>query len=251
MNFKGRAKRLDDIDLPACGAEIGIGEDLVHGIFDVETAGGGFDAQGRPKMLFEPHRFWKNLGPGPKRDLAVRQGLAYQKWGTRKYPKDSYPCLIAAMKIDETAALMSASWALGQVLGENYKLAGFASVQRMVAAMLDDEEDHLRAMINFIKNAGLGDELRVLQAKLDKGQDITPDDARPFVSGYNGPAYAKHNYHGKFAKAVNKWRRIPDTPFTMDRRPVNPNPLRQWQVDLNELIARIRAWLTAWVRSLT
>lgn len=64
--FKGRAKRLDDIDLPRIGHRIGVGEDELHAFMDVETSGGGFDPQGRPKILFEPHVFYRNL-TGAKR----------------------------------------------------------------------------------------------------------------------------------------------------------------------------------------
>ncbi|MTW18852.1 DUF3380 domain-containing protein [Rhodoplanes serenus] len=74
--FRGRVRRLDDIDLPKLGALIGVGEDEMHAFLDVETSGSGFDKMGRPKMLFEPHIFWRNLS-GAKRDRAVRAGLAY------------------------------------------------------------------------------------------------------------------------------------------------------------------------------
>jgi hypothetical protein len=99
MNFKGAAKRIEDIDLPLIGREIGVGEDEIHAVLDVESAGSGFDKQGRPKMLFEPHIFWRELGPGAKRDKAAAAGLAYPKW-KRNYPPDSYPRLAKAMAID-------------------------------------------------------------------------------------------------------------------------------------------------------
>src|ERR1700754_5043488 len=126
--FAGAAKRLDDLDLPKLGARIGVGEDEIHAFLDVETRGHGFDAQGRPVILFEPHVFYRNLS-GAKRAQAVALGLAYAKWGERPYPKDSYPRLKAACAIDEAAALKSASWGLGQILGENFEAAGFHSVQ--------------------------------------------------------------------------------------------------------------------------
>src|SRR5690606_23044511 len=94
--FKGKAKRIDDIDLSKLGARIGVGEDEIHAVIDAETSGGGFDDQGRPKMLFEPHVFYRNL-TDKKRDEAVRQGLAYHKWRRGNYPKDSYPRLERAM----------------------------------------------------------------------------------------------------------------------------------------------------------
>jgi N-acetylmuramidase len=88
--FRGAAKRLDDIDLPRIGARIGVGEDELHAFMEVEAAGSGFDRQGRPKMLFEPHVFWRHL-PKAKRAEAERQGLAYPKWKPGAYPKTATP----------------------------------------------------------------------------------------------------------------------------------------------------------------
>ena len=89
-DFRGEAKRLEDLDLPRIGYRIGCGEDELHAFMDVEASGSGFDPQGRPKMLFEPHVFYRNLS-GAKRDQAVEQKLAYPKWRPSTYPKDSYP----------------------------------------------------------------------------------------------------------------------------------------------------------------
>lgn len=207
MNFKGEAKRLDDIDLPMIGREIGVGEDEIHAVLDVEAAGSGFDKQGRPKMLFEPHVFWRELGPGPKRDKAAALGLAYPKW-RRNYPADSYPRLAQAMSLDEEAALRSASWGLPQIMGFNCKAAGYPFAKAMVLAFLDDEEAHLEAMIRFIKHAGLDDELR-------------RHDWKGFARGYNGPGFAKNGYDRKLAAAFAKWQKIKDTPIPANLPPVS------------------------------
>lgn len=194
--FKGRAKRLDSFDFARIGRIIRVGEDEVRAVIEVETAGGGFDKLGRPKMLFESHVFWRELGEA-KRRIAENQGLAYRRWGEKPYPKDSYPRLIAAMKIDRPAALRSASWGLGQIMGFNHKAAGYASAEAMVADFLDDEEKHLEAMINFIVSEGLDDELRGHRWE-------------GFARGYNGAGYAQHGYHTKLAVAYAKWAKIPD-----------------------------------------
>jgi hypothetical protein len=138
IEFRGAAKRLDDIDLPRVGQMIGVGEDEIHAVLTVESSGSGFDAKGRPKMLFEPHVFYRNL-PENKRGRAMAEGLAYPAWKPGAYPRDSYPRLVAAINIDETAALKAASWGLGQILGENHTAAGCASVQEMVRQCVDDE----------------------------------------------------------------------------------------------------------------
>lgn len=209
--FKGRAKQLEDLDLPRIGSKIKVGEDELHAFMDVEAAGDGFDSQGRPKMLREPHVFYRNL-TGKKRDEAVRRGLAYRRWGQKPYPRDSYPSLMKAMEIDETAALKSCSWGLGQVLGENHKAVGYPTVQAFVAAMCDDEEKHLEAIVEFLITNHLDDELR-------------NHEWAALARGYNGPGYKKHNYHGRLAAAYKKWRRIPDTPFTIDDlRAPSPDP---------------------------
>lgn len=204
MQFQGKAKRLDDVDLPWAGKMISVGEDEIHAIMDVEARGSGFDAKGRPAMLYEPHVFWRLLGPGEKRNAAVKKGLAYEKWGTMAYPRDSsYPRLIEAMKIDEEVALQSASWGMGQVMGFNHKAAGYPSAKAMVTAFLDDEETHLFAMIRFIIASGLDDELR-------------RHDWRGFARGYNGPGFEKNGYDKKLAAAFAKWSRIKDTPLPPD-----------------------------------
>lgn len=196
--FKGRAQRLNDIDVPRVGRLIGAGEDEIRAVIEVETSAGGFDSQGRPKMLFEPHVFWRELGEGPKRTTAVSTGLAYPKWGTAPYPADSYPRLALAIKIDANAALRSASWGLGQIMGFNHRAAGFASAGDMVEALCHSEAAGLEAMIRFIESEGLDDELR-------------RHDWSAFARGYNGAGYATHGYHTKLAAAFKRWQAIPDT----------------------------------------
>lgn len=199
-NFRGAARRLDAIDIPKIGSLIGVGEDEIRAILEVESRGAGFDKQGRPAMLFEPHIFHRELGPGKKRDQAAKAGLAYPRWKAGAYPRDSYPRLEQAMAIDETAALRSASWGIGQLMGFNHREGGFDTVQGMVAAMCEDEEAHLEAMIRFIKARGLADE-------------IQRKDWAGFARAYNGPGYAANKYDQRLAKAYAKWAKVADARF--------------------------------------
>ncbi|MDB6454281.1 N-acetylmuramidase family protein [Falsirhodobacter sp. 20TX0035] len=198
-SFYGKAKRLDDLDLPRLGALIGVGEDELHAVIEVETAGGGFDSKGRVRMLFEPHVFYRELGE-QKRRQAVSAGLAYPRWGEKPYPADSYARFERAMQIDRPAAFRSASWGLGQIMGFNCKAAGYHSAEAMVAAFLDEEAKHLEAMVRFIQSEGLDDDLR-------------RHDWSGFARGYNGAGYATHGYHTRLAAAFAKWAKIKDTPY--------------------------------------
>lgn len=193
----GRAKRLDDIDLPRIGAAIGVGEDEIHAVMEVEAAGSGFDKQGRVKALYEPHIAWRQ-SKGETRDLLAKAGLAYPKW-KRDYPADSYPRILKAYEIAGDVALMSTSWGLGQIMGFNHAAAGYKSTRAMVEAFADDEEHHLEAMIRFIVTNGLDDEIR-------------RHDWRGLARGYNGSGQVEY-YAGKLAAAFAKWQKIKDTPY--------------------------------------
>ncbi|WP_243368848.1 N-acetylmuramidase family protein [Microvirga solisilvae] len=205
--FRGAAKRLDDIDLPRIGHRIGVGEDEIHAFMDVETRGSGFDEQGRPKILFEPHVFYRNLS-GTKLDTAIRQGLACKSWGQIPYGKESaqYGKLEKALRIDETAALKACSWGLAQILGENHLDAGYDTPQSMVLAFMADEETHLDAMVSFLIANRLDDDLREHRWEA-------------LARGYNGPGYAKNGYHLKLPIAFEKWRKIRDTPWSPEAPP--------------------------------
>jgi hypothetical protein len=172
---------------------------------EVEASGAGFDSAGRVRMLFEPHIFYRETA-GAARAAAVKAGLAWPTW-RREYPKDSYPRLIAAMAIDRDAALRSASWGLGQIMGFNCIAAGFDSADGMVRAFAADEETQLAAMVRFIKARGLDDELR-------------HHDWAGFARGYNGAGYAANGYHTKLAVAYAKWAGIRDTPMPTVQRNV-------------------------------
>ena len=210
--YKGAAKQLEDIDLPRLGGEIGVGEDVLRTLLEVETSGEGFDKQGRVRMLFEPHVFWRLLS-GEQRAQAVDEGLAYRKWGEKKYPRDSYDRLDRAMAINRIAALKSCSWGLGQVMGENHKAAGYTSVEKMVSAFAEDEENQLKGMISFIIANHIDDDLRRIEEKTKAGKKVTAADWIPIVRVYNGSGYAKNDYHNRAARAYNKWLKIKDTPL--------------------------------------
>jgi len=201
-NFIGLAKRLEDVDIPRIGHRIGVGEDEIHAFMEVEASGSGFDALNRPKILFEPHVFYRNL-PEAKRAQAVARGLAYPKQGTQPYgtSAEQYSKLIKAVAFDEDAALKGASWGATQILGENFSLVGYKTVQQMVKAFMADEENHLNAMVNYLIKTGIDDDLR------NHNWDMV-------ARVYNGPNYLKFDYANKMAKAYAKWVKIRDTAWS-------------------------------------
>jgi peptidoglycan hydrolase-like protein with peptidoglycan-binding domain len=162
----GVNKRSPD-GLKAVAAKLKCEAATVQAIVQVESNGSGIDKEGRVKVLFEKHKFYKNLPP-EKRSGAVKAGLARATWisakkgGYKDQPNNAAALdfLVRAIAIDETAALKSASYGAGQVMGENYSLCGWPSVQSFVLDMCETEDSHVEAMMGFLVGNGLADELR-------------------------------------------------------------------------------------------
>jgi len=193
--FVGTGKRLSQGDVGIAARSVGIPTAALLAFMEVEAAGRGFDNQKRPKHLFEPHVFYRNLS-GTALNLAIKAGLAYASW-KRNYPKESYTRLKAAIKIRRNAAFMSGSFGLGQIMGFNHKYAGFKSAEDMFHDAKKGEYEQLLQVVRLMKAWGLADML--------KGVDLTkPDSWRPVAKRYNGRSYAKNNYHVKLARSFVK-----------------------------------------------
>lgn len=197
MDFVGTGRRLTSAELLAAANKLGVDVATIRAVLEVETAGAGFDAKKRLKLLFEPHIFYKQLGPGPKGEDAVKKGLAYPRAGTRPYPPlyKRYDQISAAIDIDETAALNSASWGLPQIMGFNHEAAGFQSAKSMVTSMLEGEDQQLEAFANLLSDWKLDETLR-------------NRNWRTFALKYNGPNALKNGYDKKLETAYEKFSRL-------------------------------------------
>jgi hypothetical protein len=105
--------------------------------------------------------------------------------------------LAAACKLDRTSALMSCSWGLFQLMGENYLLCGHLTLQSFINAMYNSVDDHLAAFCQFVLN----NKKRVEGKLLIEALRSTPPDYEVASLIYNGPKAIKNGYHIKFRKA--------------------------------------------------
>lgn len=193
--FKGTATPMAASALAAAASRINVEEAQLRAVLHVEAPNGGFDSKGRPTILFERHVFWRNL-PLEQREGANRAGLASSHWEPGRYPRTSdamYELLERACAIDEAAALKACSWGRPQILGENHRMVGFASVQEMVLAAMAGEAEQLNMMVAFIDAANLEIPLRM-------------SDWEGFAQGYNGPQYARNRYHERLQEAYERFR---------------------------------------------
>lgn len=169
----------------------------IKAVAEVESSGQGFLADGQPKILFEPHIFWKQLrarGINPALFMEENSDILYPKWRPGAYGPVSkqHERLERAAKINRPAALESASWGKFQIMGFNWKVCGCESLQDFINAMYRSEDDHLRLFTAYIKALHLDDELR--------GHDWAG-----FALSYNGPLYRRNNYHLKLKAAYEKF----------------------------------------------
>jgi len=162
-------------------------------VVTVETSGCGCFADRRPAILFERHIFSKLTGG---RFDAGHPGISNRNPGGYSHGSAEYNRLAEAVQLDRTAALKSASWGLGQVMGFNFDKAGYDSVETMVQKNMESEDEQLMAMANFLKTSGLD-------------RPLAAQDWASFARGYNGPDFARNLYDAKLAAAFQRYQHPP------------------------------------------
>jgi hypothetical protein len=192
MNFQDQGRPLSDEGMDQSCNILGVADPEVWAVLTVETRGFGFLQDRRPLILFERHIFHR-LTSG--RYDAGNADISNEKAGGYVGGSGEYSRLEKAMAIDREAALQSASWGIGQVMGFNYKVAGFATPGAMVEAMVKDENAQLLAMANFIKGNNLA-------GALQRRNWVS------FARGYNGPEFKKNEYDTRLAAAHAKYKTI-------------------------------------------
>jgi hypothetical protein len=126
-----------------------------------------------PTILYERHQFSKRTkkvydgeypdisGPAYKRARRIKNGdwveiksgkvisqaNSYGASGVAQYKR-----LVKAFQLNQDAALMSCSWGKFQIMGFNYKTAGFTNVKDFVAAISKNDGEHLKAFLKFAKS---------------------------------------------------------------------------------------------------
>lgn len=203
-------KELTWADITRLAEEMGVEPAALAAVRDVEARGSGFLYDGRPKILFEPHVFWKQLkhrrynpaGLLSRADVRAAHGdisdILYKNQDVRPYGTEAaqYGRLNRARTINDDAALASASWGAFQVMGyhavpgpDSLDL-GWPSLIEFVRDM-DETMGQTEAFVRYIKKSGLVPALKA-------------HDWAAFARGYNGPGYAKNRYDLKMRLAYEK-----------------------------------------------
>jgi hypothetical protein len=130
----------------------------------VESAGRGFDADGRPKRLFERHKFHRFTG-GRFSPSAFSQSSAggYSLDADGNGINDNWDKLSAAIATGAVdAAFMATSWGAFQIMGEWWDALGYQSPFAMAFACVASEAAHLDMLARYIEHFRLKPALAAL-----------------------------------------------------------------------------------------
>lgn len=170
-------------------------------VYNIEAAGHGYLADGRVKILFEGHRFWKQLAKAGvlKSELvkmsAYHPNVLYLGWDKTQYKGGAEEWLrmseaieiCKSLNVSPTLALNSASYGSFQIMGENAAACGYTDAHQMLAQYnIGGESEQLDSFVRFLKHTGLDDELRA-------------HNWAGFAAGYNGTGYRLNHYDTKMA----------------------------------------------------
>lgn len=165
---------------------------------------GAFLDSGEPVILFERHKFHKftngRYGGEYIRDLSVPlevSGISFPKPGGYGPVSIQHKKLQHASKFDRESALKSCSWGLFQLMGFNYTLCGFDTLQQFINAMYESVDRHLEGFVSFI----LTNPKKIRGKNLR--QALIDEDCKTAAEIYNGPGYAKNKYDVKLKKALD------------------------------------------------
>jgi hypothetical protein len=186
--FQGTAWALSSEGLAAVSARLSVFAAEIWTVLSVETSACGYLPDRRPQILYERHIFHRlTRGEYDDGEISDPSTGGYGAPGGHQYER-----LNLAIVKDRSAALQSASWGIGQIMGENFAAAGHKSVEDMVAAMSRSEDDQLEAMGNFLVSTKLQLSLQA-------------HDWTTFARGYNGPDYTTHQYDVRLNTAYQKY----------------------------------------------
>jgi hypothetical protein len=176
---------ITDIEVKDTASTLGIEVATLKAVILTEGSGAGFLPDGRVKILFERHIFFrqlKELGKNPYDYITGNQDILdmtpYSTYGTLLSQWDK---LDKAKKINEIAALKSASWGIFQIMGFNYKETGCNSLNEFVTKMNESELSQIKLFINYIVNENIS-------------SFLVNKDWAGFAKKYNGAGYSKNKY---------------------------------------------------------
>lgn len=190
-----QAPAVTEEEIAGFAARLGCSVRQLKAVAAVESGGSGFFNEGRVKILWERHYFWKRLqirvplisdpAPGGYTMDADKDGV-----------NDSWEKLADACCKAPAWAFESASWGKFQIMGAWWQKLGYDYPAQFAWSMRESEAGHYEALVRYVERFGLVAAIRKI--------DGNPINCQPFARGFNGKGYAKFSYDSKIAAAFRK-----------------------------------------------
>lgn len=175
---------------------LGVKVAAIRAVDAVESASDGFLKDGRPKILFERHWFYRKLKAKGFDVVTLAKSnpnLVHSTPGGYLGGVKEHQRLASAIDIDPDSALESCSWGSFQIMGFHWKSLGYHSVTELVMDLSKNDSTQLKVFAKFIKK----------DPNLLKALKLT--DWASFAKYYNGPNYAINKYDIKLAEAYTRF----------------------------------------------
>ena len=171
--YRSFKKQLSDLDYQIAAIKLGCSASAIKAVGMIESNGNGFTSTGVVKTRLES------------------QFLARYQTASGKAPM-SFLTFASAYAYDKNSAILSTSFGEFQVMGFNYKVAGYNSPEGYYNAVKDSAVSQLNSFVGFCKANKLG-------------QYLKDQNWAAFAYRYNGAGYKANSYDSKLAYWYNKF----------------------------------------------
>lgn len=175
----------EHISISEFASNEGIEREVLNAIITVETRAKSLDSEGHPIVRFECHRF-NPVVSSSNLPCTIESGDTF----SRVASETNKEAFLKAKEINEEQAIMQSSFGFPQIMGFNYRAAGYSSPKDFYEAMFK-EENQVSAFLNF-----LGSNSDLMTALKNKDWD-------EIARLYNGAKYEENNYHVKLENAYD------------------------------------------------
>ncbi len=210
---------------------------LAAALLAAESSGHGYGPDGRLLIRFENHIFYDQWGKSNQAQFFTyfRYDTS-QRWHGHQWRADptgewqdlhrdnqafEWQAFAIARQLDESAALLSISMGLAQIMGFNYSMIGFGSVQEMFRAFQASIANQIAGFFRFVEAK------RLVEA-------VRSGDLRAFAVGYNGSGQADTYAEilRSYTAALNQLRAPAAAPVMQDVLGVSPGSIHPVSVPL-------------------
>ncbi len=140
-------------DMIALAADLGVELPALLAVYDVESAGRGFDADGRPVIVFFQSLFQKNAKAALASTVSSPSGQARSRSTDAPKAPNYWDQLEAAFLVDPEAAYGATSFGAFQITGVHAKRMGFASAGEFARFVSQSELNQYAALFLYAANS--------------------------------------------------------------------------------------------------